>query len=298
MSSESLDWAHLRSFLAIARVGRLVGAARQLGVTHSTLSRHITALEQAIGARLFDRNPAGFILTAAGERLLSSVDTIDSILSEAHADLSQARARASGIVRIGAPDGFGVGFLAPRLPALSQMHPELEVQLVTTPRFPSLSRREADIGIGLSRPSAGRLFARKLVDYDLGIYAARSNAAAQPEEGGLSLTDHLFVGYIDELLFTRELDYLPLVERNLRPRMKSSNLLAQQQMIAAGYGIGMLPAFLARHDPRLVRIRRDISIRRTFWMIVHSDLKDLARVRVTMDFLVSQAQSERALFQD
>jgi DNA-binding transcriptional LysR family regulator len=201
-------------------------------------------------------------------------------------------------VRIGAPDGFGSAFLAPVIGRLLEAHPDLNIDLVATPRSFSLSKREADIAIGLSRPAHGRLHARKLTDYELGLYAARANPSLW---AGLLAPDdiaaHPFISYIDDLIFAPELDYVPLVSKAVAPRLRSSNLIAQYQATAAGAGLCVLPCFMADGDARLVRVLPDaISLTRGFWMIVHDDMRDLARIQVTLDFIAAEVAKSARLF--
>ena len=126
----------------------------------------------------------------------------------ARSELAGEGDTVSGTVRIGAPDGFGVAFLAPRLGALTELHPELRIQLVPVPRSFSLSRREADIAITTERPTEGRLVAAKLVDYSLGLFASRAYATAHglPAEAA-ELSSHRLVGYVPDLVFSPSLDY-------------------------------------------------------------------------------------------
>jgi len=200
-------------------------------------------------------------------------------------------------VRIGAPDGFGAFFLAPRIGQLAERYPELEIQLVAMPRLLSLSKREADIAISLSPPKEGKIVARKLADYRLGLYAAPAYLAGRPPiTTPQDLFDHQLIGYIDDLIFTPELDYLDDIAKGLRPRLQSSNLIAQMNATIAGAGVCVLPDFMAARDPRLVPVlRRDVELVRSFWLIVHADLRDVARVRATVDFLVRETKASRAI---
>ena len=150
-------------------------------------------------------------------------------------------------MRVGAPDGFGSYFLAPRLGPFADLHPGLELQIVATARLFSLSKREADIAIGLHMPQEGRIVGRKLVDYRLYLYASRDYLAAKPEIREKSdLLRHRMIGYIDDLLFTPELDYLPTILPSLKPQIRSANLIAQLQASLSGVGVAVLPRFLAR----------------------------------------------------
>src|SRR6218665_2081940 len=167
-----MNWDDARIFLAVARQGQILGAAKSLGLNHATVSRRLAALEADLGSTLFHRKTNGTELTAQGERFLAFAETMESA-SLGAAEASGSDSAIEGIVRVGAPDGFGVDFLAPRLGALIERHPGLRIELVPVPRAFSLSRREADIAVTLERPREGRLVARKLTDYRLGLYAAQ-----------------------------------------------------------------------------------------------------------------------------
>lgn len=296
------EWSDLRFFLAVARTGRLGAAAARLGVEHSTVSRRLAALESALGAKLFDRHPHGYGLTAAGERLMTASEGMESLALAAQGEIGGTDLGVAGTVRVGAPDGFGTYFLAPRIGALAELHPELDLQLLAMPRLFSLSKREADIAISLSRPKEGRLHARKLTDYRLGLYAA---PAYLDRHGAIdsraALQRHRFIGYVDDLIYTPELDYVPLVAKDLRVRLKSSSLVAQMTATQAGAGVCVLPCFMAdlfaRPGPgALVPILPgEVGLTRTFWLLTHTDTRDLARIRVAADFIAGVVQKGRAL---
>ncbi len=127
------DWNDLRSFLAVVRAGRLTAAAQQLGIDHSTLSRRITALENALQVRLFDRMLTGYVLTEAGHSLVGEAERIEAVAIRISSELMDAKAQMSGPVRVATPEGFGTCFLAHHLPALAGRHPELALELIADP---------------------------------------------------------------------------------------------------------------------------------------------------------------------
>lgn len=256
------------------------------------------ALEKTLQARLFDRTATGYALTAQGERLLIHAQEMEAVALGIVGEIAGASLRVAGSVRIGAPDGFGTFFLAPLLAGLAEAHPQLAVQLITLPRVFSLSKREADLAIGLARPDEGRLHARKLTDYELGLYA--SPAYLRGHGTPASRTDlarHRLIGYIDDLIYAPELDYLPLIAPGLRPGFASSTLAAQFAATTAGHGLCVLPCFMAAGQGGLQRVLADeISIIRSFWLIVHADLRKLARVAVAAEFITEQTRAARARF--
>jgi DNA-binding transcriptional LysR family regulator len=292
------DWDDLRFFLAVARAGRLTVAARRLGADHATVSRRISALESALKAKLFERRPQGYALTEHGERLLGKAESMETQALAVSSEIGGADLALSGTVRIGTPDGFGTLFLASRTAGFAAQYPDLEIQLVAMPRLLSLSKREADVAVSLAPPKEGKIIARKLTDYRLGLYATADYLDRHPAVGSAEdLHAHDMIGYIDDLIFMPELDYLDEVSKGLRPRLQSSNLVAQLQATLAGAGICVLPHFMASIESRLVPVLPDqVAIVRSFWLIVHADLKEVARIRATMDFLVREVKAARALF--
>lgn len=295
--TDQFDWNLVRSFLAITRSGSLTAAAKRLKIDYSTLSRRITALEASLGAQLFDRRTSGSSLTDAGQRLLEMAEQMDQLATSAAQSIGDSTLQANGAVRIGTTDGFGTKFLAPRLGGLSDRHPDLSIELVAMPREYNLSRREADIAVTVTQPSEGRLHARKLTDYELGLYASESYLAKHPKIDSIAdVPSHRFISYIDDLIFSRELEYAHFVSPELRPAIKSSNLIAQLNSTVSGAGLCVLPCFMTTSEPQLVRVLPAFKLIRSFWLLLHSDLRNIARVRVTADFIAEQVSKSHALF--
>lgn len=292
-----MDWDNVRVFLAVARAGQLLGAARNLNLNHATAARRISALETELGSRLFVRRTNGSSLSAEGERFLPFAERIESEMLAAQEAVGAQDITLSGTVRIGAPDGFGVAFLAARLARIAEHHPSLRLELVPVPRTFSLSRREADIAITLERPREGRLVAKKLVDYTLGLYASQDylerNPAPQTAE---QLGAHRLVGYVEDLIFSPALDYAAEVLKDWRSDIAVSSAMGQFEAVRTGAGIGILHTFMARRDPSVLQVLPDVELRRAYWMVVHEDLRDIRRVTAVAEQLVSIVAAERQLF--
>ncbi len=285
------DWNDLQSFLAMARAGRLTTAARRLGVDHSTLSRRISALEDVLQVKLFERRPAGFVLTPEGEALLGDAEAIEALTVRMSARLQAEAAPLTGNVRIGTPEGFGTYFLAPKLDQLGRKHPDLNIELVANARAFSLSKREADIAVSMTSPAQGRVYARKLVDYGLGIYASEGYLASHPPiTRRHQLSEYRWIGYVEDLMWTDELNYLPMVDRNVQPRLHISNVISQLAAVVGGAGLGVLPHFMVRDHPTLTRVLpTEVHLTRSYWLVTHPDTHDLARIRACSEFLTEQA---------
>jgi DNA-binding transcriptional LysR family regulator len=292
------DWDHLRSFISVARCGRLTAAAARMGSDHTTLSRRITCLEHALQTKLFERSPAGYTLTEQGIHLMALAEQMETLSILAADTVGGSSGAIEGVVRIAGPEGFGSYFLAPRLSKLSDQHPGLSVQLLAGPTVYSLSKREADIVIALSRPADGRVVARKLIDYDLRLYASRSYLeGASPIASNEDLQSHHFIGYIGDLIQMPELDYISHVSSGVVTRLESSNLLVQVKAATAGAGICVLPAFIADCEPELLAVLPDeIQLSRAFWMIIHEDHKDRARLKIASHFIADEVRKAKQLF--
>lgn len=274
-----MDWDRIRIFLAVARHGQILGAARQLGVNHATVARQLSALEEEFGTRLVDRQTTGSVLTPAGEKLLRHAERVESELLQAASSLSGTTEALTGAVRVGAPDGFGNYFLARRLGALAGRHPQLTIQLVPLPRTFSLSRREADIVVTLDRPKQGRLIVRKLTDYTLSIYAAADYLVRhRPIAARDDLAGHLFVTHVEDFVYSRALDYAAELGRLMHRHYECGSVVAQMEAVRAGCGIGILHDYAALQYPELVRILPALRFTRTYWLMSHPDTHDTRRV--------------------
>ena len=204
-----MDWDNLRFFLELARTGTLAGAARRLGVEHTTVSRRIQALEKQMGATLFAREAGGHRLAEAGRHLLPSVEAMEAAVLGVERAAPAPGGGPSGLVRVGATEGFGTLILAPHLACLTQKHPQLSIDLLALPRMLHLSRREADIIISLERPTRGSVIVVRLTDYVLHLYGQRDYLARSfPITQREDLCHHAFISYVDDLLFTKELQFL------------------------------------------------------------------------------------------
>lgn len=292
-----MNWDDVRIFLAVARTGQILAASKRLGLNHATLSRRLTSLEEALKTRLFIRRTNGCELTAEGEVFLASAERMETEMLAAQASLGHTDTAIAGTVRVGAPDGFGVSFLAPRMGRLIERHPELKIQLVPVPRSFSLSQREADIAITLERPDQGRLVSSKLTDYTLGLYASRDYLTSQGAPGDIdALKVHPRIGYVEDLIFTASLNFSGEVMRSWDASFEISTAIGQTEAVRSGAGIGILHDYIARQYPELQRILPEISIHRAYWTTYHETARDLMRVRSVADFLQELVSAERHIF--
>lgn len=294
---QATDWNDLHAFLAIARSGQLTKAGRMMGVNTTTMGRKLRRLEARLGASLFEQTREGQVLTEAGENLLVKVEAMASAATGIDEAQGTTGPLLSGILRISVSEGFGSWVLSRNMPAFAQRHPALTLDIVANSGFLSLSKREADIAIMLSRPKAGPVIARKLSDYALRLYASKDYLAemGMPERQSDLANAHRLVGYIPDLIYAPELRYLDEICPSITPRLRSSSINVQHQLLAAGAGLGVLPCFMGDADPRLVAILPDTCIVRSFWLVTHKDTHQLARVKAGKDWIIGCVQANRSI---
>jgi len=291
---QMLDWSDLQVFLTVARTGQLGRAGALLGVNGTTVARRVRRLEQRLGSVLFEQTREGQVLTEAGERLREHVEAMAGSAGFIEAESGPVSA-LSGTLRVSVTEGLGTWFLARHLPAFSLAHPDLTIDLVASSGFLSLTKREADIAVMLSRPRAGALISGKLSDYTLQLFASRAYLAQHgtPGQSADLAAGHRFVGYIPDLIYAPELRYLDEVQPGLVPRLRSSSINAQHSLIAAGGGIGVLPSFIGATDPDLQVVLPQFRLVRTFWLVTHKDTHQLARVREVRKWIVDMVRLHR-----
>ena len=292
-----MDWDNLRIFLAIARAGQILAAAKALTLNHATVARRLDALEEDLGIKLFERRTTGMVLTPQGESLMTRVERMESELLQADASIPASGAALTGTVRVGAPDGFGTFHLAPALAHLANQHPSLTIQLVPLPRTFSLSRREADIVVTIERPKLGRAIIKKLTDYSLSVYAAKSylkrTGTIRTQN---DLGDKLFITYVEDIAYSRALDYTAELSKLMTRHYECGSVVAQMEAVRAGEGIGILHDYAAALYPDLVQILPEMRFSRTYWLMSHPDSHDTSRVSEVYRFIVASVEAKRRTF--
>lgn len=284
------NWDDLRVFLAVARAGGLSAAARRLRLDPATLGRRIGRLEDRMGGALFVKSPQGYALTDLGARMLDNTARAEEALAQALEEGQGRSSGLSGLIRIGAPDGCA-NYLLPQICAtLQARNPGLEVQILALPRVVNLSKREADMAITVSPPDAGRLTVQKITGYHLHL-AARADIAAQVRGLGDVLALPI-VGYIPDMIFDKELDYLGEIGA-ASVHLASNSVAVQIMAMRAGAGIGIMHDFAMPLSPELRFVLRDrVSLRRAFYLVRHASDRRSERLNRFAAALVSEMQSE------
>lgn len=289
------NWDDLRLFLAVAREQSLSGAGKQLRLDPATLGRRVARLEKDLQAALFVKSPQGYALTEAGGQLMERAEAAEQAMRVARAGVSAPSDRLSGQIRIGAPDGCA-NFLLPQVCAgIVAENPGLDIQIVALPRVFNLSRREADMAIGVSAPTAGRLVVQKITDYRLHLAASAQYLQAHPKiTRQADLQSHRLVGYIPDMIFDRELDYLGDLGEARVP-LASNSVSVQVHMIQQGGGVGVVHDFSLPFAPGVTKIlEHEVSLTRSFYLIRHADDQRNLRLSRFADQLITALRSEVA----
>lgn len=288
-------WDDLRIFLAVARAESLSGAGRVLKIDPATVGRRVARLETDMGAPLFVKSPQGYALSAAGERLLVHAEQAEQAMRAAAESLAGSSGGLVGQIRIGAPDGCA-NYLLPQVCArIAGENPELDIQIVALPRIVNLSRREADMAIAVSAPSAGQLLVQKITDYKLHLVAGQGYLRDHPAVNSLEdLRGRRMIGYIPDMIFDAELDYLGQLGVERVP-LASNSVAVQLNFLAQDVGLGMAHDFSLPSHSQLRKVLTDrISLTRSFYLVRHKGDRRSARQNRFAAALVQGVRDEVA----
>jgi DNA-binding transcriptional LysR family regulator len=290
------NWDDLRFFVAVARNRSLSSAAGKLGVTHTTVARRIQALEAALKTRLFEHTTSGYVPSSSGKQLLSFTEGMESAFASIEESVAVQDSLLTGTVRIGIPEGLGIGFLVRRLGRFYELHAEVDLEIVTGAHFLNITKRDMDIAITASRPRVGTLIARKLTDYTLQLYGAESYLQQHaPISRVEDLQQHQLIGYIDDLIYVPQLPYLEQMLPQARIRLRSSSINAQFVAVEAGLGLGILPSYLTVGSRLKPVLCDQINGKLAVWLSTHRDLRHVRRISAVWDWLVALASEEKAI---
>lgn len=290
-----MDWDDLPLVLAVVREGTLSGAARRLGVTHSTVFRRLGAIEEQIGVRLFERFRDGYVPTPAGETAAEAAARLEDEVLTLERRLSGQDLRPSGVVRITTTDTLGT-ILMRHLPAMRDLHPEIRLEIAISNAMANLSRREADIAIRPTQEPPEILVGRRVADIAHAIYGSKAYLSRRREK---ELSAHDWIALEDALAST-------VIGRWIHENLRAANITcrvdalpALKDAALAGLGLALLPCYLGDLTPGLQRVAQKTTAepRSALWLLTHDDLRRTARIRATLDFLAKALASNRALFE-
>lgn len=282
------EWSDWRVFLAVAREGSTLAADKSLWLSQSTAARRVTALEEALGVKLFERRAHGYRLTQAGEVVLPLAEKVERA---ALAVIAQARAQSraqGGTVRITTEEVFAVTLLTPWLREFHALYPDIRIELDCTRELRDLGAGEADIALrSTALQQADGLVGRIIQEDDWALYCSRDYAARK----GLPMNRRDLLGH-DIIgggggglwrIYSAWLDEMGLSGRVTMHYDGTNGLLSG---IKSGLGVGVLPVIVARADPEILQCLRPTRAHdRKLWLLTHARVRQVPSVRLVTDFL-------------
>jgi len=283
-----LNLQRLRVLVEVERHGSLTAAAKAMGVAHSTAFRRLLALEAKLGVRLFERLPAGvYAPTTAGERIAGAAERVETETAALGRDLLGADLRLSGRLRVTCSETLAFVLLTPTMGAFRREHPGITLDVVIDNRVLSLSRREADVALRVSRPREGDLHGRKLADIGWALYAQPQLLQDHGPVDLENLGRHPFVGWEEAVSGVNTADWLARSVPEAAFVYRTASVINQMVAAREGVGVALLPCYLGEAEPRLARAWPEPlpELFRELWIVTHSDLRRTARVRAFMDLV-------------
>lgn len=293
VSAQVDDWDDLRLFLAVARSGTLSGAARTLGVNHSTVFRRIGAFEEALGVRLFERQPNGYLLTPAGEEMQAGALRVEEEIAGLSRKVTGQDLRLSGTVRVTTIDMLAFGLLPRHLAGFRKAYPGIEIELIVGNATLNLSRREADVALRVGNEPPESLVGRRAGRLMFAVYGSADYCSENTEP---DLARHDWIGFDAEhaALVHRFSSFLP----DVKPAMRANSVAAAVAATKAGLGLGPLPCSIADLEPDLVRVAPlPDNFTLDLWLLTHEDLRRTARIRAFLDFVADALMKEAPLLE-
>ena len=292
-----MDWDNLRVFLAIARAGRISGAARELGVEHTTVGRRLAALEEQLGVGLFYRTAAGYRLTGHGERILASAEAMDRTATEIRARAREGSGALAGRVRVAMIEELAAHWLAPALPGFRAAYPGIDLQVLVGIRPVDLARGEAELAIRTPRPRQAGLAAVRLArPTTTGLYASRALLGGRR----LRVRDVASLRGLPLAIYTAPYHALqaaawfqPVLDAAtvVLTTDNSETLLAAAR---AGVAVAVLPRLLARGAADLVAVSDDLCLHDQ-WLVTHPEFRRDPSVRAVGELLRAAADGPTGL---
>ncbi len=294
------DWNDLRHFLAVSRTGSTLAAAAMLKVNQTTVARRIAALEQALGARLFEKAQSGYRPTELALELLPLAEQVETEAATILRLVEQRARRLSGKIRVTTNETIAAVFLTPSLPEFAALYPDICVEIVVDARHYDLGRGEADVALRAAPdPGSGPIAVRKLRDVPWGIYCSRDYAALKGRPDAVeSLAAHTIIGADGPLTEMAPFQWLEAVAGPAHVIVRSNSLPNMLTAIQAGLGLAALPCAMAEPLPDLVRCIGPVEHLGTpLWLITRADSRDEPRIRAFTSYISARIVAMRHLFE-
>lgn len=290
-----MDWKFLPAFLAVAREGSLRAAAERTGGTHATLRRQIEGLEAQLGTQLFRRSAGGLKLTAAGRRLLPQALQAETALRQGFNAVRGLDSEASGRIRLSVDPMTAHFLLAPVMGEFLSLYPDIDIEMNLSYQIDSIEKNETDVSIRHVREVTGDAVGRKLFPLSIGVFAARSYIDRHLHDAGPRGEGLTWLGYGDVPELQAMIAASPFPKASVRHAIPDPAM--HMHLARAGAGMTFLAAWVQSVFEDLQRVPgTELSQDRSTWVLMHSDLRRVRRVRLFVDFLYDSLLERRADF--
>lgn len=290
--TKDMNWDDLKFFLAVSRLGSIRSAAQHLGVNHATVSRRINQFEQAVGKRLFERTPGGYIRTSVADQIYEEAHHLEERLNTFSRRIMGGNDELSGDIRVTLPQLLGEGFLMPAFAAFCERYPAVELEVLAAAELFNLSNREADVAFRICHQPPEYLIGKKLVSLHRACYISNKKRTHMLDPEWLA-KQH-WIGWSDKMRRP-----IGKVARDY-PGFKSKHKILEANLQASacehGLGIAVLPCFIGDPNPNLVRIPPYVTeAKYDLWLLSHPDLRKNAKIQQFVRFMVDAVESLKPL---
>ncbi|WP_409525575.1 LysR family transcriptional regulator [Nitrincola sp. MINF-07-Sa-05] len=285
MNEQSIRWDDLQIVLAIAKTGSLSGAGRYLRMSHATVFRRLTDMEQRLGVSLFTRTRSGYTQSLAGEDLAGVAEKIQADVMAAELRLLGQDLKLSGTIRVTTTDTLFSGLLSPLFARFREEYPHIELEVVISNQLYSLARREADIAIRPTRHPPETLIGRRVAEITQAVYGQATRWQDHPRPFNVTeLTDTQWIGPDIHLGDSALEAWMASDGRSDHCHFRVDTILGMQIAARQGVGVALLPCYLGDADEQLVRLTEPVpELATELWLLTHPDLRRVARIRAFME---------------
>ncbi|MFL9871454.1 LysR family transcriptional regulator [Paraburkholderia megapolitana] len=278
--------ADTQTILALVRAGTLAEAALRLGVDASTMFRAVQRIERGLGQRLFERSRTGYRATPLGQQLARHAERIESELTAARSSVQASSHRVSGSVHITTTDTVLYGLVLPALRDFAQLHPALSFELTANNSLASLTKRDADIAVRATQRAPEHLVGKKVGPLRIAAFAAKSSGIHAGDLDTLARCDWVApdssLGDHPSVLWRKR--HCPGVQ----PRYRTNSVMAVLEIVARGFGVGILPVLLARGRDDLVQLTPALDEAESqIWVLAHPESRHLPHVAAVFTHLAT-----------
>lgn len=283
----SISWDDYRMFIVLVENKTLYNSAKKLQINHTTILRRMKSLEEKLKTRLFERTKNGYILTVAGEELYKDIKGLDEKLETAQRKILGQDVEPKGNIRVAASDTLGFMVLPDLIAKFQKNHPQITIELIISPQFYDLSRREADVAIRVSNNPSLHLFGRKIANLEMAVMSAKKVFSKKISFDEIKEQGNWIVG-CEQLLNHSSNNWLMSNIKKEQFIAGANQMMGIARLVESGVGYGVMPAYLAKIIPNLVIVKTLAELNSALWILTHEDLKNNARIKILMEFLYKE----------